>query len=149
MPPTATPTLGPSVSAYSTIQAESYTSKATRPQAEATTDVGGGYDMGWIRSTDWLAYNSVDFGTPPATRFIARVASAALPGVTGTVEVHLDSYSAPAVASFVVNNTGGTQSWVTMTASMAPTSGVHLVYLVFNSATTGHFVNINWFTFAH
>ena len=77
------------------------------------------------------------------------VASGAASGTTGVVEVHLDSVSLPAVGSFVISNTGGVQSWVTKTANITPTTGTHTVYLVFTSASTGHFVNINWFDFAH
>ena len=105
--------------------------------------------MGYIRSTDWLAYTTVDFGATAATQFIARVASAAASGTTGQVEVHLDSVSGPMLGSFVISNTGGYQSWVTKTAKITRTTGKHAVYLVFTSASTGHFVNINWFDFAH
>src|SRR5206468_11190559 len=82
-----------------------------------------------------------------ATQFVARVASGADSGTSGVVEVHLDSPSSAAVGSFVISNTGGMQSWVTRTVSISPTTGTHTVYLVFTSASTGHFVNINWFNF--
>jgi hypothetical protein len=147
VPPTAIPAGG--VSAYATIQAESFSSKAPRPQTEPTTDIGGGLDLGYIRSTDWLGYASVNFGSTAATQFVARVASQAAAGVTGLVEVHLDSLTSPAVGSFTISNTGSYQSWVTKTANISPTTGAHTVYLVFTSASTGHFVNINWFDFAH
>jgi hypothetical protein len=147
VPPTAIPSGG--VNAYATIQAESYTSKAPGPVSETTTDIGGGLDIGYIRSGDWLGYASVNFGSTPATQFVARVASWAATGVTGTVEVHLDSATSSAVGLFTISSTGGYQNWVTMTTPISSTTGTHPVYLVFKSATTGHFVNINWFDFAH
>jgi len=137
------------VNAYGTIQAESFTTKSSRPQTEPTTDVGGGLDIGYIRSTDWLGYDSVNFGSTAVTQFVARVASNAASGTTGVVEVHLDSVSAPTVGSFVIANTGGYQSWVTVTTSISPTTGTHAVFLRFTSTSTGHFVNLNWFNFVH
>src|SRR5207248_1695425 len=81
-PPPGQPASSTGVNAYTTIQAESFTSKAPRPQTESTTDTGGGLDIGYIRSTDWLGYDGVDFGATAATQFVARVASAAVDGTT-------------------------------------------------------------------
>src|SRR5207244_6117792 len=83
------------------------------------------------------AYASVDFGATPATQFVARVASAAAGVTTGNVVVHVDGTSSQAVASPVIGNTGGYQSWVTRTTNISPTTGTHSVYLVFTSASTG------------
>ncbi|HTJ68262.1 MAG TPA: beta-1,3-glucanase family protein, partial [Actinospica sp.] len=65
---------GTTVSAYSTIQAESYSSR-NGTQTETTTDTGGGQDVGYIHNGCWLAYNNVNFGSTGATQFKARVAS--------------------------------------------------------------------------
>ena len=129
--------------AYSTLQAESYSSQSGT-QTETTSDSGGGQDVGWISNGDWLAYNNVDFGSG-GNSFSARLASGA--SVSGNVEVHLDSLSNPAIASIAMSNTGGWQSWVTKTASMSTTVGVHTVYLKFTSSQSGDFTNVNWFTF--
>ena len=34
-------------------------------------------------------------------------------------------------------------------SSISPTTGMHAVFLSFMSTSTGHFVNLNWFNFAH
>jgi hypothetical protein len=152
-PPTPTPTPTPgggggTVSAFSTIQAESSNAQLGT-QTEPTTDVGGGLDVGFIHNGSWLQYNNVDFGASPgATQFKARVASGAAGGVSGLVEVHLDSLSNPSVGSFAIANTGGWQSWQTVPANINGTTGAHTVFLKFVSGSGQDFVNVNWFTFA-
>jgi hypothetical protein len=135
------------VPAGTTIQAESDTAQfgtATEP----TADSGGGLDVGWISNGDWLRYDGVDFGATPATQFVARVASGASAGVSGLVEVHLDSPDSPAIGSFAIANTGSWQTWRTVPANMAATTGTHTVYLEFVSGSSEDFVNLNWFQFA-
>src|SRR5688572_487439 len=44
------------------IEAESY-SNMQGVQTEATTDAGGGTNVGWIDATDWLAYSPIVFPT--------------------------------------------------------------------------------------
>ncbi|MGH3416798.1 MAG: beta-1,3-glucanase family protein, partial [Actinocrinis sp.] len=83
---------GGTVSAFSTIQAEAYTSQSGT-QTESCTDSGGGQDVGWIANGDWLGFANVDFGGG-ATQFTARVASGAAAGVSGLVQVALDSPNA-------------------------------------------------------
>ncbi len=133
------PTVGP-------IQAETFTDQSGIG-TEPTSDTGGGQDVGWIGNGDWLRYDRVDFGTTPATQFLARVASGAADGVSGLVEVHLDSRSNPAIGSFAIANTGSWQTWRTVPANLAATTGVHTVYLDFVSGASADFVNVNWFQF--
>jgi hypothetical protein len=143
----STPTTPPGgQSAYSTIQAESYGAQSG-VQTEATTDTGGGQNIGWLANGDWAMYPNIDFGATPATTFRARVASGAAGGISGQVQVRLDSPSAPVVAQFTVSNTGGWQSWQTVAAATSAITGVHNVYLTFSSGQSGDFVNVNWFTF--
>ena len=138
---------GTAISAYSTIQAASY-SAHNGTQTEATSDTGGGQDVGWIDNGCWLAYDDVQFGTTGATQFMARVASGAAAGVSGLVQVALDSPTATPVGSFAVASTGGWQSWQTVPANITEVTGTHTVYLVFSSGQPADFVNVHWFTFA-
>jgi hypothetical protein len=133
--------------AYTAIKAAQYTA-ANSVGIENTGDTGGGQDVGWINNTSRLEYGDVVFGRRGATRFVARVASGASSGVTGTVQVRLDSLTATPIASIPVSNTGGWQTWVTETAPMSAVTGTHTVYLTFTSNQTGNFVNVNWFSFA-
>ncbi|WP_240617206.1 glycoside hydrolase family 16 protein [Nocardioides speluncae] len=136
----------PGRSAYSTIEAEDFDQQAG-VEVESTTDTGGGSNLGWIRNGDWVRYDRVDFGAEGATQFVARVASGAGGGVSGLVEVRLDSRTGPPVGSFAVANTGGWQSWRTVPANISRVTGVHDVYLTFTSGQPSDFVNLNWSTF--
>ncbi|NEA84018.1 carbohydrate-binding protein, partial [Actinospica acidiphila] len=82
-------------------------------------------------------------------QFKARVASGAAAGVSGLVEVRLDSRSSTPIGSFAVGNTGGWQSWRTIPANIASVTGTHDVYLTFTSGQPTDFVNVNWFSFGH
>jgi hypothetical protein len=135
------------ISAYSQIQAVSYTSH-NQTQTQPTTDVGGGSNVGWIHNGCWLGYSNVDFGSRGATQFIARVASGAASGISGLVEVALDSPNATPVGKFSITSTGGWQTWTTVSTKTSIITGVHTVYLVFASSQSADFVNIHWFTFA-
>jgi hypothetical protein len=117
-------------------------------KTEPTSDSGGGRDVGWITNGDWLRFDCVDFGAEPLTQFNARVASGAAAGVSGLVEVRLDSPTGPVAGSFAIGSTGGWQSWRTVPANLTPTTGMHTVYLVFASGAHSDFVNLNWFTFS-
>src|SRR6185295_12431696 len=55
--------------AYAMIQAESFSSQQG-VRTEATTDTGGGQNVGFIAPGDSIAYNNVDFGSPTALRVI-------------------------------------------------------------------------------
>ncbi|WP_329302587.1 glycoside hydrolase family 16 protein [Streptomyces sp. NBC_00659] len=134
--------------AYSAIQAESYDSQSG-VVSETTTDTGGGQDIGTIANGDYAVYKGVNFGSSAATQFFGRVASGAAGGVSGLVEVRLDSRTSTPVASFALANTGGWQSWRTVPANMSSVTGTHDVYLTFTSGQPADFVNVNWFDFGH
>ncbi|MEU5312469.1 glycoside hydrolase family 16 protein [Streptomyces sp. NPDC021562] len=134
--------------AYSPIQAESYDSQSG-VTAETTTDTGGGQDIGYVANGDWALYKGVNFGSTAATQFYARVASGAASGVSGLVQVRLDSPSNAPVGSFAVANTGGWQTWTTIPANIGSVTGTHDVYLTFSSGQPADFVNVNWFDFGH
>jgi len=151
-PPTTTTTTNPpgggGGNAYTTLQAEGF-QQQSGVIVEATTDTGGGQNIGAVNNGNWTRYNQIDFGASPARQFITRAASGAGGGVSGLVEVRLDSLTSAPVGSFAVANTGGWQSWRTIPANISPVSGVHDVYLTFTSGQPADFVNVNWFTFAH
>jgi hypothetical protein len=138
---------GGTVSARSTIQAADYSAQ-NDTQTETTSDTGGGLDVGWIQNGSWLQYDNVDFSSDPCTQFIARVASGAAAGISGLVQVVLDSVSSPAIGSFAIASTGGWQDWETVPANISATTGVHTVYLSFVSGQSSDFVNVHWFTFS-
>ncbi|MEU3840356.1 glycoside hydrolase family 16 protein [Streptomyces sp. NPDC028635] len=145
-----TPTPPPSGNrdAYSPVQAESYDSQSGTI-TEATSDSGGGQNIGAVANGDWALYKGVNFGSTAARQFYARVASGAASGVSGLLEVRLDSRSNAPIGSFALANTGGWQSWRTVPANIGAVTGVHDVYLTFTSGQPADFVNVNWFDFGH
>lgn len=132
--------------AYSAIQAESYNGQSGT-LTESTTDTGGGQNIGSLANGDWALFQNVNFGSTAATQFVARVASGANAGVSGLVEVRLDSRSNAPVGSFSIADTGGWQSWRTVPANISRVTGTHDVYLTFTSGQAQDFVNVNWFNF--
>ncbi|MEV4381615.1 glycoside hydrolase family 16 protein [Streptosporangium sp. NPDC049644] len=148
---TPTPTITPppgGVDARSTIQAERYQAQAGT-SLETTTDTGGGQNVAQIGNGDWLRFDGVNFGGAAATQFKARVASGAAGGVSGLVQVRLDSLTAAPIGDFAVGNTGGWQSWRTVPANIASVTGTHTVYITFTSGQPADFVNLNWFSFGN
>ncbi|MFK0124540.1 glycoside hydrolase family 16 protein [Streptomyces nigra] len=134
--------------AYSAIQAESFDGQSG-VYTESTSDTGGGQNIGALANGDWALYRGVNFGSSAARQFVARVASGAASGVSGLVEVRLDSRTNAPVGSFAVGGTGGWQSWRTIPANIGAVTGTHDVYLTFTSGQPGDFVNVNWFNFGH
>jgi predicted esterase len=110
-------------------------------QKEATKDVGGGYDVGYIDLYDWMYYN-IKVGTAGKYTFTFRVASA----VTGAKFQIYDTYNSvkSLVSTVYVPNTGGYQTWKTVSATISLKAGTHT--LTFYSTASQRW-NINYFTY--
>jgi hypothetical protein len=107
-----------------------------------------GHQAAQLINGDYLEYNGVNFGSG-SSQFDARVASGAAGGVSGLVEVVLDSPTNAPVGSFAVGNTGGWATWRTIPANITRTTGTHNVYLEFASGASGSppFVSLHYFNF--
>jgi hypothetical protein len=145
-PQTPTPSPGNGRNAFGTIEAESFDAQSG-VAVQSTTDSGGGQNLAAINNGDYAVYRGVTFGTATATQFKARVASGAGAGISGLVQVRLDSATAAVIGSFAIGNTGGWQSWQTVPTNISGVTGTHDVYLTFSSGQPADFVNLNWFTF--
>ncbi len=77
---------------------------------EASSDTGGGYNVGWIDSGEWLNY-TLNVQTTAVYQLAFRVASANGPG---NIQVALDGRPLCTVATPL---TGGWQTWQTVTIS--------------------------------
>jgi hypothetical protein len=120
--------------------------------AETTADDpsrGGNQDLGNLAEGSWAEYPRVDFGSSGGSQFFGRVASGAVAGISGLVKVHLDSLTSAPVSVFEIANTGGWQSWRTIQMNMNSTTGVHDVYLTFDSGQPQPFVSLHWFDFGN
>jgi hypothetical protein len=152
---TATSTSGTSCTTTATadISADCYSgSEGTISVTSATgdTDPSGvdGNQAAELTNGDYLEYPGISFGTG-SSQFDARVASGASSGVSGAVEVVLDSPTNTPVATFDIANTGGWSTWKTVPANMSEVTGTHTVYLEFVSAASGSpaFVSLHYFNF--
>lgn len=116
------------------IQAEAYTHMAG-VQTEATTDVDGGLNVGWIDTGDWMSYANITFPAAGSYRVDFRVASP-----TGS-QLSLDlNGGATQLGTVTIPATGGWQSWTTVSRTVQLPAGTHSVGLY---APQGGW-NINW-----
>ena len=76
---------------------------------EATADVGGGNNIGFIENGDYVSFKRVNF--KDINRIDFRVASG---GAGGKIEMRLDSPTGATFASADVAPTGGWQNWTTV-----------------------------------
>jgi len=105
---------------------------------QATTDTGGGFNVGYIAAGEWLMY-STSSATPRAYTVNLRVAT--LTAQTLHVEVDGVNVSGP----IALPATGAWQSFQTVSKALTAdvTAGNHLVRVVFDSGG----VNLNWLSF--
>ena len=116
------------------IQAESY-SFMSGVQTEATQDVGGGLNVGWIDAGDWLSYGNVNFPTAGNYRVEFRVAS------PSGAQLSLDlNGGATQLGTVTIPSTGSWQSWTTVSRDVQLPAGTHSVGLY--APQSGW--NINW-----
>ncbi|MFB9075952.1 glycosyl hydrolase family 18 protein [Flavobacterium procerum] len=126
-PPTGTGTL---------IQAENYNAMSG-VQTEPTTDTGGGLNVGYCDTGDWMAYYNINFPTSGAYVIEYRVASAVTGGRlssdlnAGTIQL----------GNLNVPNTGGWQNWQTITQTVNVNAGTYNFGIYVQN--TGF--NLNWF----
>jgi uncharacterized delta-60 repeat protein len=116
--------------------------RAEGVDVQVTTDAGGGYNVGFLKTGEWLEY-TMDFTQGGPFDLNVRVASQ---GNSGTFRVLVDGQ---AVGTFTTPHTGGWQSWRTLSKSgVNVAAGRHVVRFQMDSAgPTGFTVNLNWFEF--
>ncbi|WP_239692473.1 carbohydrate-binding protein [Microbulbifer mangrovi] len=115
------------------IEAESFCAMSGI-QLEDTSDNGGGQNVGWTDSGDWLDYR-VDVAQSGEYTLTYRVASTAN---TGQLRLIADGAQ---VANTSLPNTGGWQNWQSITASISLTAGPQTLRL----EVAGPGFNLNWF----
>lgn len=118
-----------------TVQAESYFS-SQGVQLEATTDNGGGQNVGWIETGDWMAYSNINIPTSGTYTIEYRVAS---PNSGGRISLDLNG-GATVLGQINVPNTGGWQNWTTVSHTVNINAGTYNFGLF---AAAGGW-NINW-----
>jgi hypothetical protein len=104
------------------------TFRSTDVDLEGTS--GGGYDVGWVAAGEWLQY-TVNVASAGSYTAQFRVASL---GQGGTF--HLDVNGTNVTGPLTVPNTGGWQSWQTVTAAVQLNGGLQTARLVIDSNGT-------------
>jgi hypothetical protein len=111
---------------------------------QPTSDTGGGYNVGWIQAGEWLKY-TVNVASTGSYDLALRLAN------TGTgAALHVEVDGVNVTGSLTVPNTGGWQTWTTVTkAGINLTAGQHIVKVSFDTAGTNGWVgNFNWMSFS-
>gem|GEM_PF-543676 len=137
------------INAKSQIAASSYSS-VSGFETETTSDVNGGFDLGYSTSGSTAVFKNVDFGTGVSGVNVRLACNQSEGTCGGTVEFHLDSATGTLAASATVPSTSGWQTWSTVTGTLSGTvSGVHDVYVVVTATNSGtnSVANLNWFQF--
>src|SRR5262245_4092239 len=91
---------------------------------QTTTDTGGGCNVGWIAQGEWLAFNGLN--VPSTGSYIIRLRVASVGGATASVDLNAGSIQ---LGNFAIPNTGGWQTWTTVTRTVTLNAGHHGVVL--------------------
>ncbi|HSZ26491.1 MAG TPA: carbohydrate-binding protein [Cytophagaceae bacterium] len=106
---------------------------------ETTTDIGGGYDVGWIVTNEYLKY-TVNVVTSGTYNFNFRIASN---GGGGALHVEMDGTNVTGTVN--IPNTGSWTNWQTVTLNtISLTAGNHVMRVFIEN---GGF-NLNYINFA-
>ena len=113
--------------------------RTTGVDIEATSDSGGGHNVGWIAAGEWLEY-TVHVAETGTYTLEARLAS---PGPGGTLHISFDG--ADKTGSLSVPDTGGWQAWTTVTRPVMLEAGTRVMRVSFDSVgVSGAFGNLNY-----
>ncbi|MEM3341241.1 MAG: carbohydrate-binding protein, partial [Thermoplasmata archaeon] len=106
---------------------------------ETCSDTDGGYNIGWLDDNEWLEYR-INVPATGTYTLIYRVASPS--GVANAGKLIIDG-SDLSGSQFDCPNTGGWQTWTSVSKTVTLTGGIHIVrlYIIDNGW------NINWFGF--
>jgi poly(3-hydroxybutyrate) depolymerase len=117
------------------VEAENFAFKSGM-QTEATGDVGGGLNLGYITDGNWVEYTIENNTSKTEFQIAFRLAS---PSTTGKITYYLDYFNFP-VDIVSCPNTGGFQVYQSVIKNITISQGKHYLKIV---ATSGDF-NINY-----
>jgi len=151
-PPDPPPPAAAGFGVPGTIEAEDFTAsidatpgngggayRATDVDIEATSDAGGGFNVGWISPGEALSY-AVSVSSSATYQASLRVAANGPGG-----QFHLEVDGEPWGAPLSIPDTGGWQNWTTVTTGAPLIAGAHTLRIVFDaSGGTGIVGNLNW-----
>lgn len=106
-------------------------------QTQETNDIGGGLNVGWIDSGDWMEYAVTNQSSGVYFSAGFRLSS---PGSDGKFRVYLDNNL---IGELTVLNTGSWQSWETVITNLKIDKGEHILKIL---SLSGEF-NLNYVDF--
>ncbi|XOV77666.1 MAG: LamG-like jellyroll fold domain-containing protein [Aestuariibacter sp.] len=96
---------------------------------QTTTDIGGGYNVGWIRSGEWLVHN-LSVAQSGLYEVSLRVAASG----TANHSLHLELDGADISGPVIFSGTGGWQNWTNVTGiQIQLDAGIHQIRTVIDS----------------
>lgn len=122
----------------SVIEAEDFDVKFGSVQAETCAE--GGQNLGYVAEGDYVMYYGVDFGDG-ASELYMRLA-----GTGQACQVRLDSKNGKVIARSGGINTGSWSTYKTFEYALKGITGVHDVYITFDTGWSS--VNVNWIAFS-
>jgi endoglucanase Acf2 len=105
-------------------------------QTQATSDAGGGQNVGWIDANDWMAFANITIPTTGSYRIDYRVASPS--GAIFSSDLNAGSLQLGRVA---IPATGGWQNWTTVSQTVTLNAGTY----AFGIFAPQSGWNLNWF----
>jgi hypothetical protein len=114
--------------------------RSTNVDIEATSDTGGGYNVGWIKASEWLKY-SVNVGTAGTYTLEVRVATP-----TGGAKFHIEANGVDKTGPLTIPTTGGHQVWTTISKTgVSLSAGPQVWTVVFDTPNaSGGVGNVNY-----
>jgi uncharacterized delta-60 repeat protein len=108
---------------------------------EKTTDAGGGYDVGWTNSGEWLQYTVHNPGDHFFFQLDARVANYGAGG-----SFHVTEDGADITGTLAIPDTGGFQNYTDVYRNyISIPAGDHVFRIVFDGQSQyGYSGNVNW-----
>lgn len=122
------------------IEAEAFDVAFGSVQAEPCADTDGGENLGYVQEGDYVMYAGVDFGNN-CKKLYMRLA-----GSGQSCNIRIDSPNGKKIASTGAINTGGWTSYRTFEYNIKRVSGVHDLYITYDTGNSQ--LNINWFAFS-
>lgn len=126
-----------SVASTAYVQAENY-SDMNGILIENTTDTGGGQDVGWIDTNDWMTYSNINIPTAGKYTIAYRVASLSS---GGTLQLE-QAGGAVIYGTATIPATGGWQTWTTIYQTVTLSAGTQS----FGIKVLSGGWNFNWFS---
>jgi endoglucanase len=121
------------------IEAENFSAVSAGVQPQATTDAGGGVNLGWIYNGDWMDY-TVNVAAAGQYKVSFRIAA---PSAGNSCQ--LLNAAGAVLANVSLPNTGGWQTWQTVSTTVTLPAGNQVLRV---KSISGSSWNFNWMQFA-